>query len=151
MKGLRLHYASERSGGIADDYRMLRPRLMMDPNRNRAAVAFDALGMVVGTVVMGKPPPAPVEGDSLDGFEADLTEAVMLDHLAHPMSDPQAILTRATTRLVYDLFAYHRTKDQLDPQPAVVYTLARETHDSDPVPAGRLKIQHSFSFSDGFV
>jgi hypothetical protein len=29
-------------------------------------------------------------------------------------------------------------------------TLLRETHDSDPVPAGGLKIQHSFSYSDGF-
>ena len=52
-----------------NDYRVLQPRLMMDPNRNRSAVAFDALGMVVGTAVMGKPAPATVEGDSLDGFE----------------------------------------------------------------------------------
>ena len=42
--------------------------LVMDPNRNRSAVAFDALGMVVGTAVMGKPAPAPVEGDSLNGI-----------------------------------------------------------------------------------
>jgi Insecticide toxin TcdB middle/C-terminal region/Insecticide toxin TcdB middle/N-terminal region len=86
-----------------NDYRVLQPRLMMDPNRNRTAVAFDALGMVEGTAVMGKPLPALVEGDSLDGFEADLSEAVTLDRLANPMADPQAILTRATTRLVYDL------------------------------------------------
>ncbi len=32
----------------------------MDPNRNRTAVAFDALGMVVGTAVMGKPADRPV-------------------------------------------------------------------------------------------
>ncbi len=133
-----------------NDYRVLQPRLMMDPNRNRTEVAFDTLGMVVGTAVMGKPLPAAVEGDALDGFEVDLTEAVTLDHLANPLSDPQAILRRATTRLVYDLFAYQRTKDQPNPQPAVVYTLVRETHDSDPVPAGALKIQHSFSYSDGF-
>src|SRR5881409_1122073 len=54
------------------------------------------------------------------------------------------------TRLVYDLFAYQRTKAQPNPQSIVVYTLARETHDSDPVPAGGLAIQHSFSYSDGF-
>ncbi len=42
-----------------NDYRVLQPRLMMDPNRNRTAVAFDALGMVVGTAVMGKPARAP--------------------------------------------------------------------------------------------
>jgi RHS repeat-associated protein len=134
-----------------NDYRVLQPRLIMDPNRNRATVAFDSLGMVVGTAVMGKPLPAPVEGDSLDSFDADLTEAVILDHLANPLANPQTILQHATTRLVYDVFAYQRTKNQPDPQPAVVYTLARETHDSDPVPVGGLKIQHSFSYSDGFA
>jgi RHS repeat-associated protein len=138
------------STAIRIDYRVLQPYWMTDPNGNRAAIAFDALGMVVGTAVMGKPLPAPVEGDSLDGFEADLTAAAILDHLADPLADPQAILRRATTRLVYDMFAYQRTKNQPDPQPAAVYTLARETHDSDPVPAGGLKIQHSFSYSDGF-
>ncbi|HET7238793.1 MAG TPA: toxin TcdB middle/C-terminal domain-containing protein, partial [Terrimicrobiaceae bacterium] len=135
---------------IRIDYRVLQPYWVTDPNGNRTAVTFDALGMVVGTAVMGRPPPAPVEGDSLDLFETDLTEAAIIDHLQNPLADPQGILRRATTRLVYDLFAYFRTKDHPDPRPVVVYTLARETHDSDPVPAGELKIQHSFSYSDGF-
>ena len=39
----------------AHDYRVLQPALVTDPNRNRTEVAFDALGMVVGTAVMGKP------------------------------------------------------------------------------------------------
>jgi RHS repeat-associated protein len=133
-----------------NDYRVLQPRLVTDPNRNRTEVAFDALGMVVGTAVMGKPAPAPVEGDSLSGFDSHLTEAVVLPHLANPLLNPQTILQHATTRLVHDLFAYQRTKGQLDPQPAVIYTLARETHEGDPVPAGGLKIQHSFIYSDGF-
>jgi hypothetical protein len=122
----------------------------MDPNRNRTAVAFDALGMVTGTAVMGKPAPAPAEGDSLAGFDADLTDAAVLDHLANPLANPHAVLQSATTRLVYDVFAYQRTKAQQNPHSIVVYTLARETHDSDPVPVGGLRIQHSFSYSDGF-
>ena len=140
------------AGGIAVriDYRVLQPYWMTDPNGNRTAVAFDVLGMVVGTAVMGKPLPAPVEGDSLEGFEADLTEAEILDHLAIPLADPQAVLGRATTRFVYDLFAYQRTKNQPEPQPAAVYTFVRQTHDSDPVPARGVKIQHGFSYSDGF-
>ena len=133
-----------------NDYRVLQPRIVMDANRNRRLVAFDVAGMVVGTAVTGKPLPAQVEGDTLDGFNADLTDAVILDHLDHPLINPLVILGRATTRLVYDLFAYHRTKDQANPQPPVVYTLMRETHDSDPVPDGGLKIQHNFSYSDGF-
>ena len=131
-----------------NDYRVLQPQRVMDPNRNRTQVAFDVVGMVVGTAVMGKPEEN--LGDSLDGFTADLTDAEILDHLAHPLTDPHALLGRATTRLVYDLFAYQRTREQPEPQPAVVYTLARETHDADLQPGEQTKVQHSFSYSDGF-
>ena len=131
-----------------NDYRVLQPQWVMDPNRNRAHVAFDVLGMVVGTTVMGKPEEN--LGDSLDGFSADLTDAEILDHLANPLTDPHAILGRASTRLVYDLFAYLRSKDQPAPQPSVVYTLARETHDAHLQPGEQTKVQHSFSYSDGF-
>ena len=47
--------SDNRSTAPGNDYRVLQPALVMDPNRNRTAVAFDALGMVVGTAVMGKP------------------------------------------------------------------------------------------------
>ena len=135
-------------GKFGNDYRVLQPRLVMDPNRNRSGIAFDALGMVVGTAEMGKP--EETLGDLLDGFEPDLLESEILDHLANPLADPHAILGRATTRLVYDLFAYQRTQGQPNPQPAVVYTLARETHDADLQPNQQTKIQHTFSYSDGF-
>jgi len=118
---------------------------------NRAAVAFDALGMVVGIAVMGKPEER--LGDSLEGFEPDLAEATILAHLEEPLAQPHDILGRATTRLVYDLFAYQRSQsagDDVQPQPAVVYTLARETHDADLAPGQQTKIQHGFSYSDGF-
>lgn len=131
-----------------NDYRVLHPRLVMDPNRNRMAVAFDILGMVVGTAVMGKPEES--LGDSLDGFDPDLTEAAILNHLANPFADAHSILGSATSRLVYDLFAYSRTKAGPQPQPAVVYTMARETHAADLEPGQQTKIQHSFSYSDGF-
>ncbi|MGB3201531.1 MAG: toxin TcdB middle/C-terminal domain-containing protein, partial [Nodosilinea sp.] len=131
-----------------NDYRVLQPWLVMDPNRNRAAVAFDALGMVVGTAIMGKP--EETLGDSLAGFDADLSEAIVLEHLANPLADPHAILQQATSRLVYNLFAYYRTKDNPNPQPTVVYTLARETHAADLNPGEQTKIQHGFSYSDGF-
>jgi len=138
------------SGNIirrTNDYRVLQPRLVSDPNRNRSAVAFDALGMVVGTAVMGKP--EETLGDSLTGFVTDLDETTVLAHLQNPLANPHGILQQATSRLVYDLFAYHRTKNAPNPQPAVVYTLARETHQSD-LNGQQTKIQHSFSYSDGF-
>jgi RHS repeat-associated protein len=133
-----------------NDYRVLQPRLVTDANGNRSAVVFDALGMVVGTAVMGKRDEVPRRGDALDGFDADLADDVIAAHLAEPLIDPHAILGRATTRLVYDLSAYRRTQDQAQPSPAVVYVVARETHDADLAPGELTAVQHSFSYSDGF-
>jgi RHS repeat-associated protein len=134
--------------GTGHDYRVLQPWLLMDPNRNRMTVAFDALGLVVGTAVMEKPESN--GGDSLAGFEADLSESVILAHLEQPLDDPHAILQGATSRMVYDLFAYQRTQGEANPQPVVVYTLTRETHDGDLNPGEQTRIQHHFSYSDGF-
>jgi RHS repeat-associated protein len=130
------------------DYRVLQPRLVMDANRNRAAAAFDVLGMVVGTAVMGKPEEN--VGDSLEGFAADLPPSMIVAHLRHPFTHAHELLQRATTRLVYDLFAYQRTAHEAEPQGPAVCTLARETHASDLAPGERTKIQFSFSYSDGF-
>ena len=52
-----------------NDYRTLQPRLVTDPNGNRSEVVFDALGMVVGTALMGS---AGRLGDTLVGFDVDL-------------------------------------------------------------------------------
>lgn len=139
--------ASDNITRRTNDYHALQPWLVSDPNRNRSAVAFDALGMVVGTAVMGKP--EETLGDSLEDFVAELDETTVLNHLHNPLAGPHSILGRATTRLMYDFFAYQRTKDSANPQPAVVYTLARETHESD-LNGQPTKVQHSFSYSDGF-
>ncbi|WP_159032298.1 MULTISPECIES: SpvB/TcaC N-terminal domain-containing protein [unclassified Streptomyces] len=130
------------------DYRVLQPTWITDPNGNRTQVAFDALGMVTGTAVMGKAPPAVAEGDSLAGFEADLPDTDTEPDAV--VADPAAVLGGATTRVMYDLFAYARTKDHPNPRPATVHTLARETHASEPVPVGGLRIRHELSYSDGF-
>ena len=141
----------------ANDYRVLQPRLVSDPNRNQTEVAFDTLGMVVGTAVMGKPLPAPVEGDTLTGFVADLTQT-QLDgffNAADPHATATVLLKDATTRIVYDLDRFWRTQqaNPNDPtkwQPACAATLTRETHVSSLLPSRGLKIQLSFSYSDGF-
>ncbi|GAA1980200.1 SpvB/TcaC N-terminal domain-containing protein [Microbacterium pumilum] len=131
-----------------NDYRTLQPRLVSDPNGNRSEVAFDALGMVVGTAAMGKPDEG--IGDTLEGFESELTEAEMLAHLADPLGAPHSILRGATTRLVYDLSAYQRTQSAAQPSPSVVYSLARETHAADLLEGENTRIQHAFAYSDGF-
>ena len=126
------------------DYRVLQPRLLMDPNRNQTSVTFDALGMVVATAVMGKPEEH--LGDSLDGLDPDLPETMLLNRFENPTADPQSFLGRATSRIAYDLFAWQRTKSQ----PARVYSIVRETHDSDLSPGVVTKVQHRFTYSDGF-
>lgn len=141
----------------AQDYRVLQPAMVMDPNRNRSAVAFDALGLVVGTAVMGKPLPAPAEGDSLVSFVTDLEQAQLDDFFdaADPHATAKVLLGGATTRIVYDLDRFQRTR-RANPtvpeqwQPACAATLVRETHLNAPLPPQGLKIQLSFSYSDGF-
>lgn len=134
------------------DYRVLQPSLMMDANRNRSKVAFDALGMVVGTAVMGKPEEDPTPGDDLAAtFKPDLTQQEIDEFVANPKGLPAAtLLDTSTTRIVYDLTRYWREPDAENKPPVFSATLARETHHSDPLPAGGLQIQVSFSYSDGF-
>jgi len=134
---------------VANDYRVLLPYLISDPNGNRSQVAFDALGLVAGTAVMGKV--SETLGDSLAGFLPDLDDTTVLAHLANPLADPVSILGDATTRLLYDLYAYDRTRNSAQPAPFVVYTLARETHRSDLGDGKATLYQHAFTYSDGFV
>ena len=125
------------------DYRLLQPFRVTDPNGNRAEVAFDTLGLVAGTAVMGKA--TETKGDSLAGFVPNLTSQQRQAFLADPLGNAAPLLGQATTRIVYDLERYLRTQ-----QPVFAATLARETHASDPLPPGGLKVQVSLSYSDGF-
>ena len=144
----------------ANDYRVLQPRLLSDANRNRTEIAFDALGMVVGTAVMGKAPPAAAQGDNLAGFVSELTQAQLDQFISgprqpvvnppnHPASEATPIvhnlLQGATTRIIYDLDRFRRLGEA-----PFAATIARETHVSALAQGQTSKIQLSFSYSDGF-
>jgi RHS repeat-associated protein len=139
------------------DYRVLAARQMTDPNGNRSQAAFDVLGMVAATAVMGKieEPDGRPKGDTLEGFAPDLTPAQLEAFVADPRRQAVALLACATTRIVYDLDCFRRSRaaHPHDPdrwQPVFDATIARETHVSDLRPDEATKVQIRFSYSDGF-
>ncbi|MGH7597722.1 MAG: SpvB/TcaC N-terminal domain-containing protein [bacterium] len=90
--------AVENVVSAVNDYRVLQPKLVTDPNDNRVEVAFDELGLVIKTAVMekkGETDPAKM-GDTID--------------------DP-------TTRLEYEMFNWMNHQ-----KPNFVHTFARERH-----------------------
>lgn len=147
-----------------NDYRVLHPRLISDPNRNQTEVAFDTLGMVVGTATMGKAGSG--EGDSLTGFITDPTASQLRDFTSQPRQPTgnasqaanvvHQLLGSATTRFVYDLHRFRRTQhdnptDKTKWEPTFAATIVRETHVSDLAAGQQSKLQISFSHSDGFA
>ncbi len=142
-----------------NDYRVLAPYLMTDPNDNRSQVAFDALGMVAGSAVMGKQnePDGQPKGDVLENFVPDPTLAdltAFIEQPRRPSAVPEEseatdivrdLLKNATTRIVYDLDRFRRLGE-----PPFAATIARESHMRDLDPGEQAKLQVSFSYSDGF-
>ncbi|HEV2647202.1 MAG TPA: SpvB/TcaC N-terminal domain-containing protein [Acidobacteriaceae bacterium] len=132
-----------------NDYRVLAPFTITDPNSNRVAVAFDALGLVTATVTMG--PNGTVVGDSLAGLELDPDPATLAAFFVDPLAGGAVLIGKATMRFVYDLGAYQRSVSlAAQPAPPVVAALARETRASD-LPEGQVSaLQFALTYSDGF-
>jgi RHS repeat-associated protein len=143
-----------------NDYRVLQPFFVIDPNKNCTKVKFDALGMVAGTAVMGKVDNNgdSKEGDSLKNFEPNLTQFQLEEFMKNPreadLNTPNEskasqitynLLCDATTRIVYDLKCYKKSG-----KPPYAATIARETHYRDLKAGEQSKLQVSFSYSDGF-
>jgi RHS repeat-associated protein len=130
-----------------NDYRVLQPVLVTDPNGNRSAVAIDALGLVVGTALMGKAGGG--AGDSLDGFDPDPDEATLVAALADPLAAGAALLASATTRVLYDPHAYSRSLASGEVRPTVMHTLSRERHVSELAPGEQARVRHQRTYMDG--
>ncbi|MCK5014073.1 MAG: VCBS repeat-containing protein [Candidatus Omnitrophica bacterium] len=126
-----------------NNYRVLQPALITDPNGAVSESLFDVLGMVVATAIHKGD-----IGDSLQGVQADLTQQQIDDFFANPGGQAVERLGTATTCIIYDVDRYYLTGNP--DRPPFAATIARETHVSGPVPAGGLKVQISFSYSDGF-
>jgi RHS repeat-associated protein len=128
---------------VKHDYQVMQPWEITDPNGNRSQAAFDALGMVVGTAIMGKATGS-TEGDSLTTFNTDLTSAEITAFFDadDPRSPAIDHLGTATTRIIYDL----------DRVPVCAAAIARKKHVSDLAgqPLTIDDVQVSFVYSDGF-
>lgn len=134
-----------------NDYRVLQPCMITDPNRNRTALAFDALGLVVASAVMGKADDSSAQGDGIStGFEADLTEAAVARFVVDPRGAAAALLGDATVRTIYSLESAWVDGDPAMSQPSFVATLTRESHASAPVPSNGSRLRVEVSYSDGF-
>lgn len=132
----------------AVDYRVLMPWMTVDPNGNRSAAAFDAFGRVSGMAAMGRH--GETRGDSLDGFAADLDDATIAAYMADPFASGAALLKDATSRFVYDVHAYERTKGDAVPQPLAACAITRATHAAD-LPLGvSSEVFHTIEYGDGF-
>lgn len=157
VRPLDLPDGSVLPGKRSNDYRVLQPLLVMDPNRNCMEVRYDALGMVAGTAVMGKPEEKPRPGDVLDvSFRGDLTR----DRTDRFMEKPREasvnpresaaaqlaydLLGKATTRVLYDIERFRRLG-----QAPFAAVIARETHVGDLGEGERPGIRIDFSYSDG--
>jgi RHS repeat-associated protein len=130
-----------------NNYRVLQPVHITDPNEAISEVRFDALGLVVVTAIhKGN------EGDSFPDDQPDiiwnLTQEQVNDFFTDPRCQAMVRLGTATTCIIYDVDRYYLTKDP--DKPPYAATIVRETHVSDPVPEDGLKVQVSFSYSDGF-
>ena len=140
------------------DYRVLQPQEVVDPNDNHTQVAFDALGMVVGTAVKGKVTASgsPESGDSFTTFTADLLQADIDGFInnANPLSLAPGLLGTATTRVIYDLERFSATQaaNPADPaqwEPNFAATIGRETHAAGLQAGQQSKMQVNWSYSDG--
>ena len=141
----------------AIDYRVLQPWTVIDPNGNRVVLAFDVLGSVAFTAVMGKlqEPDGIPKGDILPkDLDLNLSVDEMSSFFDNPDSLALDLLGTATTRFIYDVDSFYRSKDPVKPGYAAIIT--RDTHVNDlnhddndgsilPTPI----IQVAFSYSDG--
>jgi RHS repeat-associated protein len=124
------------------DYRVLQPHRLTDPNGNRSEARFDALGMLVGTALHGKPDD-PEEGDSFDDFIIDPPAEAVKAYFdaADPTASAIAHLGTATTRIIYDL----------ERVPVCAALIARETHVGALAQGEQTRVQLQFTYSDGFA
>ena len=119
------------------------PTLVTDPNGNRKAAGFDALGMVVATAHPWARP-ARTWATCSTASTPDPMPATRQAFAADPLAEAAALLGNATTRIVYDVDRFQRSG-----QPAFAAEIAGK-RTSPMCGAGPSRLQLRFAFTDGF-
>jgi RHS repeat-associated protein len=127
------------------NFRTLSPQWMKDINGNFSTAITDELGFVKAVAVMGKGD----EADELTGItettdvaeSADILNFFNASDSVQLTSRGKNLLSRASTRFVYDLEAYY-----ISGKPAVVASITREQHFKQ-LPDSPIQI--SFEYSNG--
>ena len=121
---------------LAIDYRVLQPWIVTDPNGNRVAVAFDALGSVAFSTVMGKleEPDGLPKGDTLPKeLEVDLSVGEIEAFFDDPTATAPELLGSATSRFIYDVDSFYRSNNpEFQRPPVYTANITRDTHINDP-------------------
>ncbi|KAH9203759.1 virulence plasmid 65kDa B protein-domain-containing protein, partial [Leptodontidium sp. 2 PMI_412] len=127
-----------------NDYRILQPSLVTDENGNRAQSVWDAFGVKVGAAIMGKE--TQTLGDSLDGFDEDISDNLLEAYTADPLSVGTQLLGNATSRYIYSLKPCLK---QGTPSPNFISTISSDSHSTTALPAQKSRrIQINFVYSD---
>jgi RHS repeat-associated protein len=127
---------------VRNDYRVLRPFQLTDPNGNIRQVAYDALAFPVGVAEMGKEVSVGhFEGDSLAGFVTDLDPGEVAAYLTDPAARGTGLLGAASSRVVYDYERFRAGQG-----PVVMAHIVRSLHSSASSAA---TLQHTVTYSDG--
>ncbi len=68
-----------------------------------------------------------------------------------PLEHLHSLLGTATSRIIYDCWAYFKTRHEASPRPVWSSTLSRDTHMSQLVDGQRSRITVGIAYSDGFA
>ncbi|MEM7021012.1 MAG: SpvB/TcaC N-terminal domain-containing protein [Pseudomonadota bacterium] len=129
-----------------NDFRIMGPSLVRDPNGDETHIRHDALGLPAGIARVG----ANGEGDTLEAFEPNPPLTPIGDE---GLANAVDLLAGATSRTIHDVGRYHRTRSvdaagRETGDPIVIATLTRETHRSDETGAPSVVLQ-AFAYVDG--
>jgi hypothetical protein len=131
------------------DYHTLKLRKLIDPNSNIKEVALDALGMVTGLAIRGKE--GEKVGDTMHGFQPDLTESEVRAFFENPESLAPKLLAGATRRFIYDMNSYAEGGGDFPNGVCTMVRTEHHYHDKSSSADGteRELIELSISYLDG--